>query len=134
MGPSSTVCLPRQELFSKKNKSFSIGIWNTIKNFESDTIPFGNFPSNLKKLICLFAGAVSWKARKSRRRMLDGLPTWCEIYQRWLNLRKFCSLTPIFKKMPNHSPEHHLFKLAMLWSVNWSLYLRLDTKWKTFWD
>lgn len=70
-GPVQLSACPNRSCFHRKTSLFLLGF-----GIQSNNAIF----KNLNKSILLFTGAVSWKARKSRRRMLDGLPTWCEIY------------------------------------------------------
>ena len=38
------------------------------------------------------------------------------------------------KRVPNHSPEHLIFRWIVLRGMIWYFFLRFEPKWKTFWD
>ena len=105
MGPSSTVCLPQQELFSQKNKSFSIGIWNTIKQRNSK-----KFRQISISQFCYSQELFPEKLEKAEGECLTVCLPDVKSIKGGLILESFSTWLKSPKKVPNHDPEHYPLK------------------------
>ena len=104
-GPVQLSACPNRSCFLKKNKSFSIGIWNTIKQRN-----FKKFRQISISQFCYSQELFPEKLEKAEGECLTVCLPDVKSIKGGLILESFSTWLKSPKKVPNHDPEHYPLK------------------------